>query len=181
MKLLTYKEKNNSTMKFGFKVENKVIDIRSAAKWINSNKKIDQFLLIPKTLKESLIDWDKNFSYKEYTPLTISKGRKFMKLIDETSVWGFVSMVDGEHDGVPVKKGDLMKPASWSKPAKHSRGNIFEGTAKYTYYGPEYLQNYMTIKEYRKWINSLPKELDEKVAALHLPALGAELTVLSQE
>ena len=42
-----------------------------------------------------------------------------------------------------------MKPASWSKPAKHSRGNIFEGTAKYTYYGPEYLQNYMTIKEYQ--------------------------------
>lgn len=27
----------------------------------------------------------------------------------------------------------------------------------------------------------LPKELDEKVAALHLPSLGAELTVLSQE
>lgn len=27
----------------------------------------------------------------------------------------------------------------------------------------------------------LPKELDEKVAALHLPALGAELTVLSKE
>jgi hypothetical protein len=85
------------------------------------------------------VHWDKNFSYKEYTPLKISKGRKFMKLIDETSVWGFVSMVDGEHDGVPVKKGDLMKPASWSKPAKHSRGNIFDGTAKYTYFGPEYL------------------------------------------
>ena len=27
----------------------------------------------------------------------------------------------------------------------------------------------------------LPKELDEKVAALHLPSLNAELTVLSQE
>merc|ERR1719291_764019 len=27
----------------------------------------------------------------------------------------------------------------------------------------------------------LPKELDEKVASLHLPALGAELTVLTQE
>ena len=27
----------------------------------------------------------------------------------------------------------------------------------------------------------LPKELDEKVAALHLPALGAELTPLSNE
>ena len=30
-------------------------------------------------------------------------------------------------------------------------------------------------------VYKLPKELDEKVAALHLPALGAELTVLSQE
>jgi adenosylhomocysteinase len=27
----------------------------------------------------------------------------------------------------------------------------------------------------------LPKVLDEKVAALHLPALGAELTILAEE
>jgi adenosylhomocysteinase len=27
----------------------------------------------------------------------------------------------------------------------------------------------------------LPKELDEKVAALHLPALNAELTILKKE
>jgi adenosylhomocysteinase len=30
-------------------------------------------------------------------------------------------------------------------------------------------------------VYTLPKELDEKVASLHLPALGAELTVLSKE
>ena len=30
-------------------------------------------------------------------------------------------------------------------------------------------------------VYKLPKELDEKVAALHLPALGAELTELSAE
>ena len=30
-------------------------------------------------------------------------------------------------------------------------------------------------------VYKLPKELDEKVAALHLPALNAELTTLSQE
>lgn len=30
-------------------------------------------------------------------------------------------------------------------------------------------------------VYNLPKELDEKVARLHLPALGAELTVLSEE
>ena len=33
----------------------------------------------------------------------------------------------------------------------------------------------------KKTVYTLPKELDEKVARLHLPALGAELTELSQE
>ena len=61
MKLLTYKEKNNSSAKFGFKVESQIIDISRAAKWVNENQNNDDFLLIPNTLKETLIDWDKNF------------------------------------------------------------------------------------------------------------------------
>merc|ERR1711897_20909 len=36
-------------------------------------------------------------------------------------------------------------------------------------------------KNYKNQVYLLPKELDEKVAALHLPALGAELTTLTQE
>ena len=83
--------------------------------------------------------WDKNFSYKPYTPLTISKGKKYIKLIDESSVWAFVSMWEGVNKGSLVCKGDLLKPAGWSSPAKHSRGNIFDGTAKWNYYGPNYL------------------------------------------
>merc|ERR1712063_42337 len=41
----------------------------------------------------------------------------------------------------------------------------------------------LTAKEkgYKNNVYLLPKELDEKVAALHLPALGAELTILSKE
>merc|ERR1712034_290027 len=34
---------------------------------------------------------------------------------------------------------------------------------------------------YKNDVYLLPKELDEKVAALHLPALGAELTTLTKE
>jgi hypothetical protein len=83
--------------------------------------------------------WDKKFSYKEYTPLKVEKGRKYIKLWDGTSCWAFVSMVDGENKGAPVKKGDLLKPASWKSPAKHSRGNIFDGTDMWQYYGPQYL------------------------------------------
>ena len=36
--------------------------------------------------------------------------------------------------------GDLLKPASWNAPAKHSRGNIFKGTDEWEYYGPKYLK-----------------------------------------
>lgn len=82
--------------------------------------------------------WDNNYSYKEYTPLKVEKGRKYIKLIDDNSVWGFVSMIDGIHKGVNIKKGDLLMPANYNTPAKHSRGNIFDGTDSWSYYGPSY-------------------------------------------
>merc|ERR1711907_617599 len=43
------------------------------------------------------------------------------------------------------------------------------------------LRNWKENKGYKNDVYLLPKELDEKVAALHLPALGAELTKLSKE
>merc|ERR1712190_244855 len=41
--------------------------------------------------------------------------------------------------------------------------------------------NWKENKGYKNEVYLLPKDLDEKVASLHLPALGAELTTLSQE
>merc|ERR1712107_644306 len=43
------------------------------------------------------------------------------------------------------------------------------------------LKNWKENKGYKNDVYLLPKELDEKVASLHLPALGAELTTLSKE
>merc|ERR1711908_73805 len=43
------------------------------------------------------------------------------------------------------------------------------------------LKNWKETQQYKNDVYLLPKDLDEKVAKLHLPALGAELTVLSQE
>merc|ERR1739845_249961 len=42
------------------------------------------------------------------------------------------------------------------------------------------LKNWKETKAYKNDVYLLPKELDEKVARLHLPALGANLTTLSQ-
>jgi len=43
------------------------------------------------------------------------------------------------------------------------------------------LKNWQGDKAYKNDVYLLPKELDEKVARLHLPALGAELTTLSSK
>merc|ERR1711896_55540 len=42
------------------------------------------------------------------------------------------------------------------------------------------LKNWQETKAYKNEVYLLPKELDEKVARLHLPALGADVTTLSQ-
>ena len=43
------------------------------------------------------------------------------------------------------------------------------------------LENCTKNKKYKNDVYLLPKQLDEKVAALHLPSLGANLTKLSKE
>merc|ERR1712139_77658 len=43
------------------------------------------------------------------------------------------------------------------------------------------LKNWKETQAYKNDVYLLPKELDEKVARLHLPALGAQLTELTQE
>lgn len=70
--------------------------------------------------------------------LTIRKGKKYVKIIQNEhdnggSAWAFVNM----------HNGDILKPASWSAPAKHARGNIFDehkGMKWMGVYGAAYLK-----------------------------------------
>ena len=77
--------------------------------------------------------------------LSLNKGRKFVKVVEgslgQRRVWGFVSLVDGTHKGLPLKKGDIMKAAGWSGVAKHSRGSIFDTEVhkSFSWTGPNYL------------------------------------------
>lgn len=83
-------------------------------------------------------EFEKTFPSLQYKPITYRKGNKYIKLFKENSVWGFISMVDDNKKGERV--GDLLKAASYNVPAKHPRGNIFEGTARYEMFGPAYLK-----------------------------------------
>jgi len=53
---------------------------------------------------------------------------------DDRSVWCFIDL----------KTGDVLKPASWKRPAKHARGNIFDsanGLGRVNEHGPNYLRH----------------------------------------
>ena len=89
----------------------------------------------------------RNYSWER--KLTTRKGSKYIKIISEDysrpggdrsntrSVWGFIDR----------SNGDILKPAGWSKPAKHNRGNIFDEDPLLFIgqYGPAYMDK---IKKY---------------------------------
>jgi hypothetical protein len=105
--------------------------------YLKNNPKVAEFLT---KVNAERAEYYKNMaSMKDRTDLTLEVGNKFLRLWDGTSCWGFISRVDGDLKGSPIKKGDLLKAASWKAPAKHARGNITDGTARYGVYGPEYL------------------------------------------
>jgi len=99
---------------------------------------------IVKNFIKELNEFRKDYYVKADMPnqwkeLTVEIGNKFIRLWDGTGCWGFISRVDGDLKGSPIKKGDLLKAATWKAPAKHARGNIIDGSDRFGVYGPEYL------------------------------------------
>ena len=86
--------------------------------------------------------WSNRVEYKkgiETVDITIKPGRKFIKIIRDNSVWGFVVIDDGMHMGFPIVRGDVLKAAGWRAPARHTRGNIFDNNQDYfSWTGPDY-------------------------------------------
>ena len=94
-------------------------------------------------LKRNIILKYKNWGGHNVDGFNISFrfGRKFIKVLEGTRVWGFVAMDDGIHKNHIYNRGDTFKAASWNAPAKHVRGNVFyENTDWYEWTGPNYLK-----------------------------------------
>ena len=85
--------------------------------------------------------WGASSGIDKTLDLKLKPGRKFVKVIEGNRVWGFVAKVDGVHKGVPMLKGDILKAAGWSAPAKHSRGSSFDSEMhkSFSWTGPNYL------------------------------------------
>ena len=106
------------------------------------NEAMDNLLV---KIQESYDNWGSKTGIDKKLDLNLDKGRKFVKVVEgslgQRRVWGFVSLVDGTHKGLPLKKGDILKAAGWRGPAKHSRGSIFdvEMHKSFSWTGPNYL------------------------------------------
>ena len=92
-------------------------------------------------IQEDYNKWGSRSGINKKMDLSLKPGRKFIKVVHDNSVWGFVSLVDGEHKGAPIKVGDIMKAATWRAAAKHSRGSIFDAEMhkSFSWTGPNYL------------------------------------------
>lgn len=67
----------------------------------------------------------------------IVEGNKYIKIITNSSVWGFVVNTDKDKK---FRKGDILKAASFKAPARNSaRGNILDGGYSIRWTGPLYL------------------------------------------
>ena len=67
----------------------------------------------------------------------VTEGKKYYKVIQGTSVWGFIV----KEDSGKFRKGDILKAAGWNAPATNSaRGNIIDGGYSIQWTGPMYLR-----------------------------------------
>jgi hypothetical protein len=110
---------------------------QKAIDYLEANPIVKNFL--DKVNAERKEYYEKADMPNQYKELTVEIGNKFIRLWQGTGCWGFISRVDDVLKGSPIKKGDLLKAATWKAPAKHARGNIIDGSARFGVYGPEYL------------------------------------------
>jgi hypothetical protein len=69
--------------------------------------------------------------------ITVKNGKKYIKICNGDSVWGFVVKSDNDKK---FRKGDILKAASWAAPARNAaRGNVFDGY-RVQWTGPNYLK-----------------------------------------
>ena len=77
------------------------------------------------------------------TGIEVLYGNKYIKIVTgkhggQRTVWGFIVNTDEDKK---FKKGDLLKAAGWSAPARNAaRGNILKGGYVINWTGPLYLK-----------------------------------------
>ena len=104
--------------------------------------KLKKAIIADYALWHSLTDYDDDFKASRIAEfseeLVVEEARKYIKVYTRGggTVWGFIMKEDDDK----FKKGDLLKAASWSAPARNkARGNILTDDYEIRWTGPLYL------------------------------------------
>lgn len=102
------------------------------------------------TIKQDYFNWTSRNGTRELSEinrtmindfndgLTFKVGSKYIKVISNNSVWGFI--VNTENDK-KFQYGDILMAAGWNSPARNAaRGNVMEGGYTVQWTGPLYLK-----------------------------------------
>ena len=112
---------------------------------LSRNSKIDFFNAVgnlTEGIKKDYANWmtSEDMIERFNKGINIKSGKKYTKVIQGSSVWGFIANGEGALKGIPYKTGDVFKAAGWAAPAKHVRGTIFASeTNWFSWTGPRYL------------------------------------------
>jgi len=83
--------------------------------------------------KKQIAEWDNK--------IKVMYGKKFIKVIKENGVFAFICKDDVSAPFTSFKKGDVLMPASWNRPAlNRARGNVLTGNYPIQWTGPLYLK-----------------------------------------
>jgi hypothetical protein len=109
----------------------------------------EQMTRLLEVIKEDYLRWTSRNFTKELTDinksmiedfndgLSFQEGRKYIKVISNRSVWGFIVATDNDKK---FKRGDILKAAGWAAPTRNAaRGNIFDEEYDVQWTGPNYL------------------------------------------
>ena len=130
---ITNKKEKNMKQDFGKSIERLLDGIKSDyAKW-SSPQSVDDDRM--KQTKLRMID-EFNAGVK------VRFGRKYTKVLQGSSVWGFIQNDDGVLKGIPYKKGDVFKDGR----TLSKRGSIFDSGTNWFRWTDEVL--IMTKKKY---------------------------------
>ena len=105
-------------------------------------EKLKKAIIADYALWNSRRDYDDDFKASRITQfeeeLVVEEARKYIKVFTRSggTIWGFIM----KEDDNKFKKGDLLKAASWSAPARNkARGNILADDYEIRWTGPLYL------------------------------------------
>ena len=121
--------------------DEKINNLNKKGNNMNYNEAVNNLLENIKTDYAKWTTWEEGIE-RFNNGIRTEDGRKYTKVIQGTSVWGFIAKADGVVKGLPCKKGDVFKPAGWRGPARYTRGNIFDksGQNYFRWTGPNYMR-----------------------------------------